>query len=107
MKRCILVDSRTNKDEKTKDDLLFLILVKLPCKMSNGGLWHHKANELVVNVCINKTNKPQDYEALEKVLPGALFDIEYGYNDFNGKSFVSSCKLVDGSNMFTYDEVYV
>lgn len=57
MKRCILVDVRQNKDEKTGDELMFLTLVKLPSKMSNGGLWHPRQNEMIVNVCINKTNK--------------------------------------------------
>ena len=107
MKRCILVDSRTNKNEQTGDELLFLTLVKLPAKMSNGGLWHHKANELVINVCIPKSTKQEDFEKYSTILPGALFDITYGYNDFNGKSFVATCTLVDGTNMFTPQEVYV
>lgn len=107
MKRCILVDVRQNQDKETKDKLLFLTLVKLPVPMNNGGLWHHKSSDLIVNVAINERLRPQDYEQYSKILPGALFDITYGYNDFNGKSFIATCVLVEGSNMFTEQEVYV
>ena len=107
MKRCILVDVRTNKDKETNEDILFLTLVKLPVPMNNGGLWHHKASELVVNVAFPKNTKAQEFEQYSKILPGALFDITYGYNDFNGKSFVATCVLVEGTNMFTEQEVYV
>ena len=40
MRRCILISTRQNKDEKTGDELLFLTLSRLPNKMNNGGLWY-------------------------------------------------------------------
>lgn len=107
MKRCILVDLRTNKDEKTGDELMFLTLVKLPSKMSNGGLWHPKQNEMMVNVCINKTLKQEDYEKFLKVNPGALFDVTFGINDFNNKTFVATCTLVPNSNKHTGADLYL
>ena len=107
MKRCILVDLRTNKDDKSGDELMFLTLVRLPSKMSNGGLWHPRTNEMMVNVCINKRLKPEDYEQFLKVNPGALFDITFGINDFNNKTFVATCVLVKNSNKFTPDELYL
>ena len=107
MKRCILVDLRTNKDVKTGDELMFLTLVRLPSKMSNGGLWHPKQNEMMVNVCINKTSKPEDYSKFQNVNPGALFDITFGINDFNNKTFVATCTLVPNTNKFKPEELYL
>ena len=107
MKRCILIDLRTNKDKETGDDLMFLTLSKLPSKMSNGGLWHPKQNEMMVNVCINKTKNQEDYEKFSQVNPGALFDVTFGINDFNNKTFVATCTLVPESNKHTQEELYL
>ena len=106
MKRCILVGSRTNKDEKTGDELMFLTLYRLPNKMSNGGLWHPKANEAVVNACINKTKKPEDYEKFSTILPGTLIDVTFGINDFNNKTFVANLDIVKDTNIFNADTLY-
>ena len=107
MKRCILVDSRTNKDEKTKDELLFMTLYCLATKSKKGGLWHPKKNDAEINVCFNKTKAPHDYEAYIKCVPGALFDITFGVNDFTNKTFVATCTLVPGSNIYTEEQVYL
>ena len=106
MKRCILVGSRTNKDEKTGDELMFLTLYRLPNKMSNGGLWHPKANEAVVNACINKTKKPEDYEKFSTIQPGTLIDVTFGINDFNNKTFVANLDIVKDTNVFNADILY-
>lgn len=107
MKRCILVDVRTAVDEKTKDELLFMTLYSLATKMSKGGLWHPKKNDADINVCISKTKAPHDYEAYIKCVPGALFDITFGVNDFTNKTFVATCTLVPGSNIYTEEQVYL
>lgn len=107
MKRCILVDVRQNKDEKTGDELMFLTLVKLPSKMSNGGLWHPRQNEMIVNVCINKTNKKEDYERFAKVYPGALIDVSFAINDFNNKTFVATYTLVPDTNLLKPEQLYI
>jgi hypothetical protein len=52
MRRCILISTRQNKDEKTGDELMFLTLSRLPNKMNNGGLWYPKKDELIINTCI-------------------------------------------------------
>lgn len=106
MKRCILVNCRTNNDKQTGDDLMFLTLYRLPTKMSNGGLWHPKANEAVINACINKTKKPEDYERFSKIMPGSLVDVTFGLNDFNNKTFVASLDLVKGTNVFNEEILY-
>ena len=106
MKRCILVGSRTNKDEKTGDELMFLTLYRLPNKMSNGGLWHPKSNEAVVNACINKTKKPEDYLKFSEILPGTLIDVTFGINDFNNKTFVANLDIVKDTNVFNADTLY-
>lgn len=107
MKRCILVDLRTNKDKETGDELMFLTLVRLPSKMSNGGLWHPKQNEMMVNVCVNKSKNKEDYEKFQQVHPGALFDITFGINDFNNKTYVATCTLVPNTNKLTPNELYL
>lgn len=98
MKRCILVGSRTNVDKETKDELLFLTLCNLPRKMKNGGLWHPKSSEMLVTACINKSRKPEEFEKFIKLLPGTLFDVTQGINDFNGKPFVASLDVVKGTD---------
>ena len=107
MKRCILVSSRLNKDPKTGDDLIFLTLCRLPNKMKNGGLWHPKKDELVVNACVNKTSKPEEYEKFLKILPGALIDVTFGINDFNNKAFVAAMSLVPDTNIFDEETLYL
>ena len=98
MKRCILVGSRTNKDKETGDELLFLTLCNLPRRMKNGGLWNPKSNEMLVTSCINKARKPDDYDKFIKLLPGTLFDVTYGVNEFTGKVVVAALNLVAGSD---------
>lgn len=108
MKRCILIASRTNTDKETGDELLFLTLSRLPSKMSNGGLWYPKSNELLSTICINKTRKPDDFKKFSKMLPGTLIDITLGVNEFNGKLFVAQYEAVEGTvNVFTEDKLYI
>lgn len=106
MKRCILVNCRTNQDKETGDELMFLTLYRLPNKMSNGGLWHPKANEAVINACINKTKKPEEFEKFSKIYPGALIDVTFGLNDFNNKTFVASLDLVKDTNLYDANILY-
>ena len=106
MKRCILVSCRIQKDKETNDNLMFLVLYRLPSVMSNGGLWYPKTNEAIVNVCVNETKDKQKYDQLLKINPGALFDITYGVNDFTQKTFVALCDLVPGSNLHSSVDLY-
>ena len=107
MKRCILVGSRTNKDEKTGDELLFLTLCTLPKTMKNGGLFYPKKDELVLTACVNKTRKPDLYDDMLKILPGTLFDLTEGINDFTSKRFVASIEIVPGTeNLFDEKILY-
>ena len=107
MRRCILVSSRCNKDDKTGDELLFLTLFRLPHRMSNGGLWYPKKDELIINTCINKANKPDEYEKMLKVLPGALVDVTQGLNDYNGKVYVAKTDVVPGTELYSEDMLYL
>ena len=107
MKRCILVGTRTGKDKETGDELLFLTFCKLASRMSNGGLWQPKQSELLVTACVNKKRKPDEFAKFSKILPGALFDITMGVNDFNNKPFVAAFDLVEGTNLFDEKLVYV
>ena len=107
MKRFILLASRCNKDEKTNDELMFLTLGKLPSKMSNGGLWYAKKGEEISTACINKTRDVETYNEFLKVLPGSLVDCVIGINEFNNKAYIASIKLVEGTNVFTEDLLYI
>ena len=107
MKRCILVSSRVGKDKESGDELLFLTLCNLPKKMSSGGLWHPKKDELLMTACINKTRKPDDYKKFLTVLPGTIFDVTEGINDFTNKRFVVSLDIVTGTeNIFDESILY-
>ena len=100
MKRYILVDVRESEDAKTKEKLLFLTLFKLASKMKNGGLWHPKKAEQISYYCINGTKDPKKYEEFKKYLPGTLFDVQFGVNDFNGTLYIATCELVPGTNIY-------
>ena len=107
MKRFILVGVRQGKDDKTKDDLLFLTLFKLPSKMKNGGLWHPKSAESIIYYCVNKTKNAEEYEKYSKVYPGTLFDVTFAVNDFNNKSYIATCVMVPGTNLYTDADLYI
>lgn len=107
MRRCILISTRCNKDEKTGDELMFLTLSRLPNKMNNGGLWYPKKDELIINTCINKTNKPDEYAKMLNVLPGTLIDVTFGLNEYNNKVFVVKTDIVEGTDVFTEDMLYL
>ena len=107
MKRCILVSVRPQKDRETNDDLLFLTLYRLPNKMRNGGLWHPKKDETVINVCINSKHKPEDYKKFLSILPGVLVDVTFALNEFNNKTYVESVELVIGTDVYTEDMLYL
>ena len=97
MKRCILVSNRENVDKETGDKLLFLTLYKLPNRMKNGGLFHPKQNEAVINACVNGTRSADDYSKFKDVAPGAIIDVTFGLNDFTNKTFVAKLDLVEQS----------
>ena len=103
MKRCIIVGTRKNTDEKTGDELLFVTLCRLPSKSSKGGLWYPKKDQLLCTACVNKTKKPEQYEKFSKILPGTLVDITMGVSDFDGKQFIASIDVVP-ETMNLYDE---
>ncbi len=107
MKRCILVSVRPQKDKETNDDLLFLTLYRLPNKMKNGGLWHPKKDEVIVNACINGKNKPEEYKNFSKILPGALIDVTFALNEFSNKTYVERVELVEGTNLFDEKLLYL
>ena len=106
MKRCIVVSIREQQDKETKDELLFITCYALATKMKKGGLYYPKKSDAIINVCINKTKTPMDYDLFKTVLPGALVDITYGINEFTNKTFVAKCDLVPGTNIFSLDDVY-
>lgn len=105
MKRSMLVSIRENKDKETGDELLFLTLYKMPNKMKNGGLFHPKQNEAIINACVNKTKSPEDYEKFKTILPGSLIDVTFGLNDFNNKTFVAKLDIVEQS-LFDAETIY-
>lgn len=107
MKRCILVSVRPQKDKETNDDLLFLTLYRLPNKMKNGGLWHPKKDEQVINACINAKHRPEEFKQWSSILPGALVDVTFGLNEFTNKTYVERCELVPDTNIFDEKMLYL
>ena len=107
MRRCILISTRQNKDEKTGDELLFLTLSRLPTKMNNGGLWYPKKDELIINTCINKTRSTEDYAKMQNVLPGTLIDVTFGLNEYTNKAYVVKTDVVEGTDVFVEDMLYL
>jgi hypothetical protein len=107
MKRCVLVSIRERQDETTKDELLFLTCYALPRVMTNGGLYYPKNADAIINVCINKTRAPMDYETFKNVYPGALVDIQHALNEVTNKRFVSKCDLVPNTNIYSPQDVYL
>lgn len=103
MKRCILVNSRTSKDEKTGDDLLFLTLCYLPKRTSKGTLFYPKQKELIATACINKSRRAEEFDKLSKILPGTLVDITQGVNEYSGNVFIARVDVVEGTENL-YDE---
>lgn len=108
MKRCILVSVRPQKDKETNDDLLFLTLYRLPNKMKNGGLWHPKKDEQVINACINAKHRPEEYkqwssmpnQKSESVLR-CLNRLEYRFGK-NFKKVFKSITVDNGSEFSDY-----
>ena len=94
MKRCIVTGVRKSEDNKTKDKLLFVTLHRLPSKMKNGGLWFPKLNEPVVTACFNQSTDKDGYEKYSALEAGAICDVTYGVNEFNGKVFVARLNVV-------------
>ncbi len=107
MKRCILVSVRPQKDKETNDDLLFLTLYRLPNKMKNGGLWHPKKDEQVINVCLNAKFKPEEFKQYSAIHPGALVDVTFALNEFTNKTYVDRVELVEGTNVFDENLLYL
>ena len=107
MRRCILISTRQNTDEKTGDELLFLTLTRLPNRMTNGGLWYPKKDELILNACINKTKNPEDFMKMLKILPGTLVDVTFGLNEYTNKPYVFKMDVVQGTDVFTEDLLYL
>ena len=106
MKRFLVCSVRKGEDEKTKGELLFITMYRLPSKMKDGGLWFPKKDEQLAVACISKDRAPKDYEDLLSLLPGTLVDVTFGFNDFNQQSFVAKVDVVPGSNVFTESDVY-
>lgn len=107
MKRCILVSVRAQKEQETNDDLLFLTMYRLPNKMRNGGLWFPKKEEAVINACINAKYKQDDYNKFLKILPGAIVDVTFALNEFTNKTYVDHVDLVEGTDIYTEELLYL
>lgn len=106
MKRCILVSIREKQDEKTNDELLFLTCYALPVVMKKGGLFYPKKEDAIINVCINNSRTPIDYETFKNVVPGCLVDVQHALNEVTNKRFVSKIELVPGTNIYSASDVY-
>ena len=100
------MQTRQTTDKETKENLIWLTLYVLPSKMKDGKLWFPKKAESTITVCVNEKKAPQDYSDLQHVLPGSLFDITYGFNEYSGKAFISKCELVEFSS-HTEDKLYI
>ena len=107
MRRCILISTRQNTDEKTGDELVFLTLSRLPTKMNNGGLWYPKKDELIINTCINKSRNPDEYGKMLNVLPGTLIDVTFGLNEYTNKAYVVKTDVVKGTDLYSEDMLYL
>lgn len=93
-KRCLVLDVREGKDQKTNEELVFITCSRLPSKMKNGGLWHSTSKDLIINICINKNKDVEGYQRFSKVLPGTLVDVTFGVNEFTNKHFVATVTIV-------------
>ena len=89
MKRCIVVDVKTGKDDKTNEDLVFLTLYQLASPMKKGGLWHPKRQEAVSCACAGKNRNSSDFDEWSKMPVGTVVNVTYGVSDFNNKPFVA------------------
>lgn len=108
MKRCILVDSRISKDEKSGDTFLNLTCYQLASKMKDGKLWHQKKSDAIINCCIKKETNQENFDKYSKVLPGSLIDIEFYINDYTNKSAVRILDVVKGTmNLYSTDQLYI
>ena len=107
MKRCILVSVRPQKDKETNDDLLFLTMYRLPGKMKNGGLWYPKKDEQIINACINAKHRKDEYDFFLTLLPGAIVDVTFALNEFTNKTYVERVDLVEGTDIYTEEMLYL
>lgn len=106
MKRYLVVGVREGEDTKTKEKLLFVTMYRLPSKMKNGGLWHPRKTEAVSVACYNLVRNPEEFEEYRLLSPGALVDVMFGVNDFNGKTYVAKIDVAEQSP-FTDKDLYI
>lgn len=106
MKRFLVVSVKEGEDSKTKEKLLFVSMYRMPSKMKNGGLWYPKQTEAVSVACYNLARNPEEFEKYRLLSPGALVDVTFGVNDFNGKTFVANVSVVEQSP-FTDNDLYI
>jgi len=107
MKRCILVDSRISKDEKTGDTFLNMTCYMLASKMKDGHLWHHQSSKAIITTCVKKESNPDKFQKYSVLLPGTLVDIAFDYNEFTGKPVARIDNYVQGTNIFNEKQLYV
>ena len=106
MKRFLVVSVKEGEDQKTKEKLLFVTMYRLPSRMRNGGLWYPKNTEALSVACYSLARSPEEFEKYRLLCPGALVDVTFGVNDFNGKTFVSDIAEVEQS-AYTDADLYV
>ena len=112
MVRCILVAKRSFYDEKQKDNVLWLTLYDVGRKIKdeNGnekGIYCPKPSDAVIQSAISQNRRPQDFSDFSNIHPGALIDVEYAVNQTTRKSYIKSCSLVHGTNLFKPEDLYL
>ncbi len=110
MSKAILVSNRKGQDSKTKGDVLWITLYKLPRSYTNKqgqpDLYYPKKDDAFATVCISKEYRPDDYAKLKDVREGAICIPKYVVDDFSGKVKLAGLDILPGTNKYTPEQLY-
>lgn len=106
MKRAILINAREGELKESKEKCVYAVFAVMPSKMKNGGLWYPRNTELLKTACIRKSRSEEEFNRFKDMTPGAICDLTFGVNDFDGKTFIARIDVVTESP-FTTADLYV
>ena len=105
MRRAIVLQVRTSPDKNTGENLVWVVLGRIPSKSKDGKIFYPKTTDIVISTVAGELRSPDKYLKFLSLNVGAIVNVEMTINEYNNKPVVFSIETIVDS-VFSEADLY-